>query len=71
LFNNAAGDVTNNPTGNQTANNNSRVLRLGGLSTNTTQLMTGYVQEFVLWSNTSAHDEQEISTDINDYYDVY
>ena len=71
LFNNAAGDVTNNPSGGQTANNSSNVLRIGGLSTNTTQLMTGYVQEFVLWSNSSAHSQQDISDDINDYYDVF
>jgi len=71
LFNNAAGDVTNNPSGGQTANNSSNVLRIGGLSTNTTQLMTGHVQEFVLWSNSSAHSQQDISDDINDYYDVF
>ena len=71
LYNNAAGSQTNTPSSGARPNNVSRVLRLGGLSTNTTQLMNGYIQEWVMWSNASAHDHAEISTDINDYYSVY
>ena len=71
LYNNVAGSQTNTPGSSARPNNNSRALRLGGLSTNTTQLVSGFVQEWVMWSNASAHDQGEISTDINDYYDVY
>lgn len=71
LYNNVAGSQTNTPTSSARPNNNSRALRLGGLSSNTTQLMSGFIQEWVMWSNSSAHDHSEISADINDYYDVY
>lgn len=71
LYNNVAGTQTNTPTSSARPNNNSRALRLGGLSSNTTQLMSGYIQEWVMWSNSSAHDHSDISADINDYYDVY
>lgn len=71
LYDNVAGSVTNSPTGSQTPNNHSRVMRLGGLSTNTTQLMNGYIQEWVMWSNSTAHSQSSISSDINDYYSVY
>lgn len=71
LYNNVAGSQTNTPGASARPNNISRVLRLGGLSTNTTQLMSGYIQEWVMWSNSSAHDHSQISSDINDYYDVY
>lgn len=71
LYDGVAGSVTNAPSGSQTPNNHSRVMRLGGLSTNTTQLMSGYIQEFVIWSNTTAHSETNISDDINDHYSVF
>ena len=71
LYDGVAGSVTNAPSGSQTPNNKSRVMRLGGLSTNTTQLMSGYIQEFVIWSNTTAHSETNISNDINDHYSVF
>ena len=71
LYNNVAGSQTNTPGSSARPNNNSRALRLGGLSSNTTQLMSGYIQEWVMWSNASAHDHSAISSDINDYYSVY
>ena len=71
LYDGVAGSLTNNPSGSQTPNNHGRVMRLGGLSTNTTQLMSGYIQEWVIWSNATAHTNSDIDDDINDYYSVY
>ena len=71
LYNNAAGSQTNTPGATAKPNNKTRVLRLGGLSSNTTQLMTGFMQEWVMWSNATAHDHSAIGSDINDYYSVY
>ena len=71
LYNNAAGSQTNTPGATAKPNNKTRALRLGGLSSNTTQLMTGFMQEWVMWSNATAHDHSAIGSDINDYYSVY
>lgn len=71
LYNGIAGSQTNTPGAGQTPNNKTRVMRLGGLSTNTTQLMSGYIQEWVIWSNATAHSNDDISGEINDHYDVY
>jgi hypothetical protein len=51
--------------------NNSIGLRIGALSTNGTQLLRGYLQEYIHWSNTTAYDPQNISDDINTYYSVF
>ena len=51
--------------------NNSLALRLGALSSNGTQLLRGYIQEYIHWSNTTAHDGDAISDDINTYYSVF
>lgn len=51
--------------------NNSLALRLGALSSNGTQLLRGFIQEYIHWSNTTAHDGEDISDDINSYYSVY
>lgn len=68
------GSLVNQTSGNiggGTPNNASRALRIGALSTTGTQLLRGYLQEFVMWSNTSALDIQNISDDVNDYYEVF
>mgnify|MGYP000135568157 CR=1 FL=1 len=51
--------------------NVSKVLRLGALSSNGTQLMRGYLQEYIHWSNTTALNAQDISDDINLHYSVF
>lgn len=51
--------------------NVSNVLRLGALSTSATQLMRGYLQEYIHWSNTTALNGDNISNDINSYYSVF
>lgn len=66
LVNQTSGSI-----GGGTPNNASRALRIGALSTSGTQLLRGYVQEFVMWSNTAALDIQDISDDVNDYYSVF
>lgn len=68
------GSLVNQTSGNiggGTPNNASRVLRIGAISTNGTQLLRGYLQEFVMWSNSSALDIDDISNDVNDYYQVF
>ncbi len=52
-------------------NNASVVHRLGALNTTGTQLVRGYVQEFIIWSNSTAHNAEEISNDMNDYYNAF
>ncbi|MDG1821620.1 MAG: hypothetical protein P8H24_07370 [Methylophilaceae bacterium] len=51
--------------------NVSNVLRLGALSTSATQLMRGYLQEYIHWSNTTALNGDDISNDINSYYSAF
>lgn len=51
--------------------NNSIGLRIGALSTNGTQLLRGYLQEYIHWSNTTALNAQDISDDINAHYSVF
>ncbi len=57
--------LTGNP------NNSSVVHRLGGLNTSGSQLVRGYVQEFIIWSNATPHDAEDLSDDINTYYDAF
>ena len=54
-----------------TPQNASRVLRIGALSHNAAQTLAGYVQELIIWSNTTSLTILDISDDINDYYDLY
>lgn len=54
-----------------TPENDSEELRIGALGTNGTQALRGYVQEFIMWSNTTEHDADAISTDVNDYYSAF
>ena len=70
-YNGTLVNQTSGSIGGGTPNNASRALRIGALSTNGTQLLRGYLQEFVMWSNNSALNIQNISEDVNDYYDVY
>ena len=70
-YNGSLVNQTSGSIGGGTPNNASRALRIGALSTNGTQLLRGYLQEFVMWSNTSALDIQNISDDVNDYYEVF
>jgi hypothetical protein len=51
--------------------NVSNVMRLGALSTSATQLMRGYLQEYIHWSNTTALNGDNISNDINSYYSAF
>jgi len=51
--------------------NVSNVMRLGALSTSATQLMRGYLQEYIHWSNSTALNAEDISDDINLYYSVF
>ena len=57
--------LTGNP------NNSSVAHRIGGLNTTGTQLVRGYIQEFVIWSNSTAHDAEDISNDMNEYYEAF
>ena len=70
-YNGSLVNQTSGSIGGGTPNNASRALRIGALSTSGTQLLRGYLQEFVMWSNTSALDIQDISDDVNDYYEVF
>jgi hypothetical protein len=49
-------------------NNNNRIMALGGRSDNATFLLEGKAQEFIVWSNSTAHDAEDISDDLNTYY---
>ncbi len=51
--------------------NNSIPMRIGAVSTGSTKLLRGYIQEYVMWSNSTAHDANDISNDINTYYSVF
>ena len=57
--------LTGNP------NNHSVVHRIGALNTTGTQQVRGYIQEFVIWSNSTPHDAELISDDLNDYYEAF
>ena len=57
--------LTGNP------NNSSVAHRIGGLNTTGTQLVRGYIQEFVIWSNSTPHDAEDISNDMNEYYEAF
>lgn len=70
-YNGSLVNQTSGSIGGGTPNNASRALRIGALSTNGTQLLRGYLQEFVMWSNSSALDIEDISNDVNDYYEVF
>ena len=70
-YNGSLVNLTSGSIGGGTPNNASRALRIGALSTSGTQLFRGFLQEFVMWSNTSALDIENISDDVNDYYEVF
>lgn len=57
--------LTGNP------NNSSVAHRLGGLNTSSSQILRGYIQEFIIWSNATPHDAQDLSDDMNTYYDAF
>lgn len=54
-----------------TPNNHSVVHRIGALNTTGTQQIRGYIQEFVIWSNATPLDAEDISEDLNTYYQAY
>jgi hypothetical protein len=51
--------------------NDTEKLRMGALGSNGTQLLRGYVQEFVYWSNSAHLDANDISNDVNNYYSAF
>jgi hypothetical protein len=54
-----------------TPNNNSQITRLGQMSHNGLLPLRGFIQEVIVWSNSTALDADAISTDINDYYGAF
>ena len=54
-----------------TPNNHSVVHSIGALNTTGTQQIRGYIQEFVIWSNATPLDAEDISEDLNTYYEAY
>ena len=54
-----------------TPNNHAVVHSIGALNTTGTQQVRGYIQEFVIWSNATPFDAEDISEDLNTYYEAY
>lgn len=57
--------LTGNP------NNNSQITRLGQMSHNGLLPLRGYIQEVIVFSNSTALDADALSTDINTYYGAF
>lgn len=51
--------------------NNSEHLRLGAYGTDGTQMLRGYIQEFIYFSNVTNYNANNISNDVNDYYNAF
>jgi hypothetical protein len=51
--------------------NHSEHLRLGAYGTDGTQMLRGYIQEFIYFSNSTVLDGDDISNDVNDYYSAF
>lgn len=56
---------------NATPNNNSRAMALGSRSDSGTFLLDGSLQEFIVFSNSTAHDAEDLSDELNDYYSAF
>ena len=54
-----------------TPNNNNRITRLGQYSHTGLTPLRGYIQEFIVFSNSTALDADALSTDINTYYGAF
>jgi len=54
-----------------TPENDSEKIRLGAIGSNGTQMLRGYIQEFIYFSNSSHLNAQNISNDVNDYYSAF
>ena len=64
------GNLITGTTNSGTPENDSEELTIGALGIGT-QMLRGFVQEFVIWSNTSVLDADAISDDVNDYYGAF
>lgn len=52
-------------------NNNSRAMALGTRSDNGAAPLQGTLQEFIVFSNSTAHDAEDLSDELNDYYSAF
>ena len=64
------GNLITGTTNSGTPENDTEELTIGALGIGS-QMLTGFVQEFVIWSNTSVLDADAISDDVNDYYSAF
>lgn len=65
------GTLVTGTTQSGTPENDSEQLRIGAIGTNGTYPLRGYVQEFIMWSNSTALDPDAISNDVNNYYSAF
>jgi len=54
-----------------TPENDSEKIRLGAIGSNATQMLRGYIQEFIYFSNVGHFNANNISNDVNDYYSAF
>ncbi len=52
-------------------NNNSRAMALGTRSDNGTAPLQGTLQEFIVFSNSTAHDAEDLSDELNTHYSAF
>ena len=52
-------------------NNNSRAMALGTRSDNGAAPLRGTLQEFIVFSNSTAHDAEDLSDELNEYYSAF
>ena len=52
-------------------NNNSRAMALGTRSDNGAAPLRGTLQEFIVFSNSTAHDAEDLSNELNEYYSAF
>ena len=56
---------------NANPNNNSRAMALGTRSDNGAAPLRGTLQDSIVFSNSTAHDAEDLSDELNDYYSAF